>query len=257
VKNADRSSVPPPKPADGRAAGTPAAVVLPWVVAVVFAAAAAGLWLTRPAPQSAGPEPGSAAGLEPESESPATAGAAEPAERRRLAAALDECRLQLDASRDLLERRGGAAPPVPAPVAAPQVDCLAQPAVLAELERRAADEARQTTELQAKQRLVERAAHNEAARRMLEQAAGLSPAESQHIADLLCAARDLRAVAVREMIVQGASPQEVGTRLRDERRTILEDLAQYLGRERFGRLARVDGAALMAGSVECEGPTAP
>jgi hypothetical protein len=227
------------------------------VVAAVFAAAAAGLWLTRPSPESPGPEPESAAGLEPESENPATAGAAERAERRRLDAALRECRLQLEASRDLLERRGGTAPPVPAPVPAPQVDCLAQPAVLAELERRAADEARRASELQAQQQQEERAAHNGAARRMLEQAAGLSPVESQHIADLLCAAHDLRAAAAQEMIVQGASPQDVRTRLRDERRAILEDLAQYLGRERFGRLLQVDGAGLLAGSIECEGPTAP
>ena len=261
MKDGARSSVPAPKPGDGGGAGTHAAAVLPWLVAVVFAAAAAGLWLTRPSSEGTGPGPGSAAGLEPEpgSEGPASAGAAaERAERRRLDAALRECRTQLEASRELLERPvGSAAPPAPPPVVAPQVDCLSQPAVLAELERRAADEVRQTMEQQAQQQREERASRNEASRRMLEQAAGLSPVESQRIADLICAARDLRAVAAREVVAQGASPDDVRKRLRDDRRDMLQDLAQYLGRERFARLSQVDGAALMAGSIECEGPSAP
>jgi hypothetical protein len=235
--------------------------VLPWLVAVVFAAAAAGLWLTRPSSEGTGPGPGSAADLEPEAglEGPADAGAAaERAERRRLDAALRECRTQLEAFRELAERPvGSAVSPAPPPAVAPQVDCLSQPAVLAELQRRAADEVRRTLEQQAKQRQEERTSHNETARRMLEQAAGLSPVESQHIADLICTARDLRAAAAQEVVAQGASPDDVRQRLRDDRRDMLQDLAQYLGRERFARLSQIDGAALMAGSIECEGPSAP
>ena len=258
MKNAERSSIPPPKPAEQPGTGLRAGVVLPWAIAVVCAAAAAGLWLTRPSPEEAAAPAGSAADGEPGPEGPATAGAAaERAERRRLEAALRDCRVELEAARDVAQRAGGAMPTATVPAVPPPVDCLSQPAVAAEVERRAADEARQAIEQQAKQRQEQQAAHNGAMRRMLEQAAGLSSVESQHLADLVCAAREIRTAAAQELIAQGTPPGELRKRVREERRAMVQDLAGYLGRDRFAQLALVDGAALMAGSIECEGSTAP
>lgn len=245
-----RSTAPaPPAVSAGRRAA-------PWLLAAGCAAAAVAAWWTRP-PASAD---GAPAGPGGEGGEP---GAAEvPLEASpglvHESAALKRCVVRLEAARALLGRCENAAAEPAAPVepAAPDVappapDCLAQPDVRAELERRVAEEVERTMQLEATRREEARAARDDTARRMLEQGLGMNTVESARVRDFVCAARDQRRVAVEEVLAGRETPQVAWRRLRQERQDVLRDLAAYLGRERFLKLRQLGGIGLVADSIQC------
>ncbi|MBN1772635.1 MAG: hypothetical protein JXB32_15300 [Deltaproteobacteria bacterium] len=245
-------SVPPVPPA--RSGWRRAA---PWVLASVCAAAAAVAWWTRPAVVTGGDpaEPGGE-GADPDSAEVRV----EPAPGlARDSAALKRCVVRLEAARALLERceNDAAAAVAPAEPPAPelpalQADCLAEPEVRAELERRVREEVERTMQLEATRREEARAARDDTARRMLEQSLGLNTVESAWVRDFVCAARGQRHTAVEEVIAGREAPLEAWRKLRRERQEVLQDLAAYLGRDRVAKLRQLGGIGLVADSIQCE-----
>lgn len=231
--------------------------VVPWAIAAVCAAAAVWAWWTRPAPAAGGASPESSGAIgDPES----TEAPVEPApDLAGDSAALRRCVVRLEAARALLERcENPPAAPAPAPDASaaqpetPRVDCLAQPEVLAEVERRVRAEVERTMELEAARREEARAARDDAARRILEQRLGLNTVESAWVRDFICAARGMRRMAADEVIAGREAPVEAWRKLHRERMEVLRDLAAYLGRERLRKLREFGGIGLVVDSIQCE-----
>jgi hypothetical protein len=226
---------------------------VPWVLALLCAAAAVAAWWTRPDATGGAAEPGGE-GAEPES-------GAVPAEPdpglAQDSAALKRCVVRLEAARALLERCEASPTAPPAPDAAvPEPGCLERSDVRAELERRVAEEVERTMQLEATRREEAEAARDDTARRMLEQSLGLNTVESAWVRDFVCASRELRRVAVEEVLAGRESPPVAWRKLRGERQEVLLDLAKYLGRDRFLKLRQLGGIGLVADSIQC-GESAP
>jgi hypothetical protein len=249
-----RPTIPPPQtPARGGLR-----IALPWLVAAVCAAAAAAAWLVRPPSTPSVPSSGRA---EPE-EQPATPGAGDEdpagddAEAcRRVRLTLRTCQRDIDDCRNRLDRAN--APRDAETAAPPEVDCLARPDVLAEIGRRAALQAQQAADAEKARVRSEAEARNSSARRLMEQALGLSQEESGWLAEFTCRARKMQEAAAREVVAGRFTPEEAWRGVLAGRRAALRTLVQRFAPGRLPPNAELGALLVMLGSVDCTDEAAP
>lgn len=96
------------------------------------------------------------------------------------------------------------------------------------------------------------------AHRFTRQVVGVSEGEAQWMEEYLCAVHDLREQMIEDLdglLTSAGAPEEIDALLeeaRGERKTVLQDLEQRLGPERYARLRSVGGLGVLGASLPCE-----
>jgi hypothetical protein len=190
------------------------------------------------------------------------------AQRDASIALLGECRRKL---RELAQRQGGAAPARPqrSPTLAPPgsnasaqlpLPMQAEPSVAAGAPPHATPAASATAGSGAGRTGGPADAGVELELRMLGAVLGASPEEAPILREYLCAVSDLRAATVsdlREALGEGEAAEPAATEraleeARRQRRTVLSDLKQRVGEDRYDALRSVGGLGLMGSLLDCE-----
>jgi hypothetical protein len=254
--NEGRRSTAPPPPVAKLGGRRP---VVPWVLAAACAAAALATWVFRPSAHSdaqagdqarnAGEGPAGTAATDQE----LTEEEQEACRRARLA--LRECQRDIEGCRS--ELRTTAAGPDAASAAPSEVDCLARPEVLAELDRRTRAAASRAVDEERARVRQETETRNDSARRVMERALGLSQEESGWINDFVCLAQNMQDSATADVAAGRLTPEEAWRRLTTGRRAVLRELKDRFPPGRLPQTPELGALLVMLRSFDCRAARSP
>jgi len=248
---------------------------VPWFLTFIFATTALVLWLSRPSYESEDAVSEPCPALETAvQEGDASARAKQPVLRpqrpqqqpqpesdgnRRQAVARQteraqtgQCQKRLKEAQSLLEQCRRASQPAQVRFRPSLRDCLLLPAV-----RKLAESSQKCAEIPAEvpdsgpseQVRIER---ETSVRELMQDHLGLTPEETDYLAETACALKELRWWAVQGFRADDPTSLDIGEGIQSERREILRQLEEQMGVENYERFRKLGGLGLLNDALQCE-----